>query len=89
MFRICKFLTHMYIYSKKIYLDNDIYTVDHSSQIFIFDINGNFFGTISSGENDETIFGKINKVISGKRPGSALVWGTRGRRFKSLHRPTC
>ena len=58
------FLTHMYIYSKKIYLDNDIYTVDHSSQIFIFDINGNFFGTISSGENDETIFGKINKVIS-------------------------
>ena len=62
---IKNFLKHMYVYSEKVYLGDDIYTIDHSSQIFIFDSKGNFFGTTSIEEQDNIILDKINKVVNG------------------------
>ena len=59
------FLKHMYVYKKVIQLDNNNYTIDHSSQIFLFKKNGSFFGTISTNEKDNNILGKINKLING------------------------
>ena len=59
------FLKYMYIYKKVIQLDNNNYTIDHSSQIFLFKKDGSFFGTISTNEKDNTILEKINKVING------------------------
>ena len=59
------FLKYMYVYKKEIKLDNDNYTIDHSSQIFLFKKNGSFFGTISTNEKDNNILGKINKLING------------------------
>ena len=54
------------MYTKKeIPLDNDNYTIDHSSQIFLFEKNGSFFGTLSTNEKDNNIFGKINKLVNG------------------------
>ena len=60
-----KFLKHMYVYKKVIQLDNNNYTIDHSSQIFLFKKNGSFFGTLSTNEEDNNILDKINKVING------------------------
>ena len=60
-----KFLKHMYVYKKVIQLDNNNYTIDHSSQIFLFKKNGSFFGTISTNEEDNNILGKISKLING------------------------
>ena len=60
-----KFLKYMYVYKKEILLDNNNYTIDHSSQIFLFKKNGSFFGTLSTNEKDNNILGKINKVING------------------------
>ena len=59
------FLKYMYVYKKKIPLDNNNYTIDHSSQIFLFKKNGSFFGTLSTNEKDDNILGKINKLING------------------------
>ena len=59
------FLKYMYVYKKIIPLDNNNYTIDHSSQIFLFKKNGNFFGTLSTNEKDNYILGKINKLING------------------------
>ena len=60
-----KFLKYMYVYKKEIPLDNDNYTIDHSSQIFLFKKNGRFFGTLSTNEKENYILDKINKVING------------------------
>ena len=58
--QIRKFLDNMYIYYKKIYLENsEEYTMDHSSQIYLFKKNGDFYGTVSPEENVETIVKKI------------------------------
>ena len=59
------FLKYMYVYKKEIQLDNNNYTIDHSSQIFLFNKNGSFFGTLSTNEKDNNILGKINKIING------------------------
>ena len=55
----------MHVYSKKVYLDEDNYTMDHSSQIFIFDKEGAFFGTLSTEVELENNINKILKVING------------------------
>ena len=60
-----KFLKYMYVYKKEIYLDSNNYTIDHSSQIFLFKKNGSFFGTLSTNEKDKNILDKINKLING------------------------
>ena len=60
-----KFLKYMYVYKKVIKLGNNNYTIDHSSQIFLFKKNGSFFGTISTDEKDNNILNKINKLING------------------------
>ena len=59
------FLKYMYVYKKEIQLDNNNYTIDHSSQIFLFKKNGSFFGTLSTNEKDNNILDKINKIING------------------------
>ena len=59
------FLKYMYVYKKVIQLDNNNYTIDHSSQIFLFKKNGSFFGTLSTNEKENDILGKINKIING------------------------
>ena len=59
------FLKYMYVYKKEIPLDDNNYTIDHSSQIFLFKKNGSFFGTLSTNEKDNNILGKINKIING------------------------
>ena len=59
----------MYKYLSKsdlrITIDDKNYTIDHSSQIFLFKKNGRFFGTLSTNEKDNVILGKINKLING------------------------
>ena len=59
------FLKYMYVYKREIPLDNNNYTIDHSSQIFLFKKNGSFFGTLSTNEKDNSILDKINKIING------------------------
>ena len=60
-----KFLKYMYVYKKEIQLDNNNYTIDHSSQIFLFNKNGSFFGTLSTDEKDNNILAKISKILNG------------------------
>ena len=62
---IKKFLKHMHVYSKKVFLDDENYTMDHSSQMFIFNKKGNFSGTISSEESMDIILNKLKRVING------------------------
>ena len=62
---IDNFLKYMYVYKREIPLDNNNYTIDHSSQIFLFKKNGSFFGTLSTNEKDNNILAKIKKVING------------------------
>ena len=60
---IKKFLKHMHVYYKKIYTDEDFYTLDHASNMLIFKKNGDFFGTISSSESQSMIENKIKSLF--------------------------
>ena len=60
---IKKFLKTMHVYYEKIYLDENFYTLDHSSQIFIFKKKGDFFGTISLEEDELIVLKKIKSII--------------------------
>ena len=62
---INSFLKYMYVYNKKIILEDGYYTYDHSAQIYLFDKNGLFFGTVSPGENIDNALKKILKLING------------------------
>ena len=62
---INNFLDYMYVYKKKIYYSAEDYTYDHSSQIFMFHKEGDFFGTISLNESNINIYQKIDKIING------------------------
>ena len=59
------FLKYMYVYKKIIHLDDENYTIDHSSQIFLFNKKGNFFGTLSTNEQESDVLDKIKKIING------------------------
>ena len=59
------FLDYMYVYRKKVYLSEEEYTYDHSSQIFMFHKDGDFFGTISLNDDNIDIYKKIDKIING------------------------
>ena len=61
--KIGVFLKEMHVYYKKIYLDDDFYTLDHASQLLIFKKGGDFFGTISLEENKDIVLKKIKSVI--------------------------
>ena len=58
-----KFLKSMHVYYKKIYIDENYYTLDHSSNMLVFKKGGNFFGTISLDENKKMIINKIKALI--------------------------
>ena len=60
---IKKFLKSMHVYYEKVFIDKEYYTLDHSSQMYIFEKNGKFFGTISLNENERLVFEKIKSVI--------------------------
>ncbi len=60
---IKEFLKSMYIYYEKVYLEDDFYTLDHSSQLYIFKKNGVFFGTITLEEKFNIILKKIHAVL--------------------------
>ena len=62
---INNFLDYMHVYKKKVYYSAEEYTYDHSSQIFMFYKEGNFFGTISLNESNINIYKKIDKIING------------------------
>jgi protein SCO1/2 len=60
-----KFLKYMYVYKKEIPLEDNNYTIDHSSQMFLFNKDGSFFGTLSTNEKENNIEDKIIKIING------------------------
>lgn len=50
-------------YAKKVPLEDDDYTVDHSAFVLLFDKAGDFQGTISYGENADTAVAKLRRLI--------------------------
>ena len=50
------------IYVKKVPLDGDDYTMDHTASILLLGRKGDFFGTIAYGENAETAMAKLRRL---------------------------
>ncbi len=48
------------------------YTMDHTALVYLMDGNGEFFGTISYGEDAATIRGKLNRLVEHNTGG--LLW---------------
>ena len=57
------FLKSMHVYYEKVFISKDFYTLDHSSQMYIFKKSGKFFGTISLNEQENIVLEKIKSVI--------------------------
>lgn len=52
------------VYAKKVPLDDDDYTVDHTASVFLMNADGSFSGTIAWGENSETAVQKLKNLIN-------------------------
>ena len=61
---IKKFLKSMHVYYEKVFIDKEFYTMDHSSQLYLFEKKGKFFGTISLSEEKNIIFNKIEAIMN-------------------------
>ena len=48
------------------------YTMDHTALIYLMDGDGDFFGTISYGEDAETVRGKLERLVEHRTSG--LLW---------------
>ena len=51
------------IYAKKIPLDQNNYTIDHSAALILIDKNTNFVGTITYDEKNLVALEKLQKLI--------------------------
>lgn len=62
---VLKLAKSWHVYWKKIPLDDDDYTMDHSASIFLVDAKGHFKGTISFGESSDTAIQKLENLAKG------------------------
>jgi protein SCO1 len=53
------------IYSQKVPIEGGDYTMDHTASMILQDANGNFVGTIATGEAHETGLAKLKKLVAG------------------------
>ncbi|WP_041544712.1 MULTISPECIES: SCO family protein [Chelativorans] len=51
------------IYFRKVELEGGGYTMDHTASVMLLDSSGDFFGTISYEENQETAIAKLRRLI--------------------------
>jgi protein SCO1 len=53
------------IYSRKVPLEGGDYSMDHTASMILQDANGNFAGTIATGESHETGLAKLKRLVAG------------------------
>ena len=53
------------IYSRKVPIEGGDYTMDHTASMILQDANGNFVGTIDTGEAHETGLAKLKRLVAG------------------------
>jgi protein SCO1/2 len=53
------------IYSRKVPVEGGDYVMDHTAAMILQDANGNFYGTIATGESHETALAKLKKLVAG------------------------
>lgn len=53
------------IFSRKVPLEDDDYTMDHTASKILHDAEGNFVGTIDAAEPHETGLGKLRRLVAG------------------------
>ena len=58
-----QFLKDYKVYAKKVDLGEGDYTMDHSAFVMLFNRKGEFKGTISYGENEDTVLAKLRRLI--------------------------
>lgn len=52
------------IFVRKVPLEGDDYTMDHTASVLLLDRDGDFFGTIAYEENAETAVAKLRRLIN-------------------------
>ncbi|WP_297560175.1 SCO family protein [Nitratireductor sp.] len=52
------------IYVRKVELEGDDYTMDHTASILLLDSDGDFFGTIAYEENRDTAIAKLKRLAN-------------------------
>jgi protein SCO1 len=53
------------IYSRRVPIDGGDYVMDHTASMILQDADGNFAGTIATGEAHETGLAKLKKLVAG------------------------
>ncbi|RFC68206.1 MULTISPECIES: SCO family protein [Mesorhizobium] len=52
------------IYARKVPTDGGDYTMDHTASVLLLGSNGQFFGTIAYGENQDTALAKLKRLAA-------------------------
>ena len=53
------------IFSRKVPLEGDDYTMDHTASVLLLDASGDFVGTIAYGENQQAALAKLKRLAGG------------------------
>lgn len=51
------------VYARKVETDDGGYTMDHTASVYLMDSEGNFFGTIAYGEDDDVALQKLRRLV--------------------------
>lgn len=52
------------VYARKVPLEDDDYTMDHTAAVYLLDDEGKFFGTVAYGERQENALAKLKRLLS-------------------------
>lgn len=53
------------VFFKRVELEDDDYSMDHTASIYLLDAKGKFTGSISYGENSQSAIAKLRKLLKG------------------------
>ena len=62
--KIAEMIAAYRVYARKVPLEDDDYTMDHSASVLVFKSDGGLLGTISWGENTDTAIAKLRRAIN-------------------------
>ena len=61
--KIAEMIAAYRVYARKVPLEDDDYTMDHSASVLVFKSDGGLLGTIAWGENAGTAIAKLRRAI--------------------------
>ena len=65
--QVAQIIKQWRVFAEKVALDDGDYTMNHVASVYLMNANGDFFGTISNGEDADTATKKLQRLASNEK----------------------